>query len=148
MRIIDYYESEFIKIHIEEINKAEIIILNIKKNQPDENEWTGFLSAFRRYYEFRLSQLKQKYIMMVRAEELSLLPLKKIRDFIKILKDNENVIEYSAIYTVFIVNSKLIKQFLNFALSFYKNKKPIFFKTDYEAVYNDTINQIKQLNTN
>ena len=144
MKTIDYYESEFVKIHIEEINKAEIIILKIKKNAPTEEEWEDFLKVFRRYYEFRLSQLKQKYIMMVRVEEMSLLPLKKIKQFVKILKDNENVIQESAIYTVFIVNSSLVKQFLNFALTFYKNKKPVFFKTDYEAVYREIHNQITE----
>lgn len=144
MKIIDYYDSDFIKIHIEEINKAEIIILKIKKNEPTEEEWEQFLIAFRRYYEFRLKQMKQKYIMMVRVEEMSLLPLTKIKQFVKILKDNEEVIRECAIYTVFIVNSSLVKQFLNFALTFYKNKKPVFFKTDYEAVYREIHEEVSK----
>ena len=142
MKIIDYYDSEFIKIHIEEINKAEIIILKIKKNTPTEEEWEDILKVFRRYYEFRLSQLKQKYIMMVRVEEMSLLPLTKIKQFVKILKDNEEAIKECAIYTVFIVNSSLVKQFLNVALTIYKNKKPVLFKTDDEAIYREIHTEI------
>lgn len=144
MKLIDYYETEFIKIHIEEINNAEVIILKIKRNSPTEEEWANFLTVFRRYYEFRLTQLKHKYIMMVRVEELSLLSLSRIKQFVKILKDNEKVIQECAIYTVFIVNSSFVKQFLNFALTFYKNKKPIFFKTDYEEVYLEIHKQISK----
>ena len=144
MNTIDYYESEFVKIHIEEINKADIIILRIKKNESTQEEWDGFLEVFRSYYEVRLKQTKQKYIMMVRVEDMSMLSLTKIKQFVKILKDNEEIVKECAIYTVFIVNSSLVKQFLNFALTFYKNKKPVFFKTDYENVYKEIHNQITE----
>ena len=60
----------------------------------------------------------------------------------KILKDNENIIRECAIYTVFVVSSTLVKQFLNFALTLYQNKKPVFFKTNYEAVYKEIHDQI------
>jgi hypothetical protein len=144
MNTIDYYESEFVKIHIEEINKADIIILRIKKNESTQEEWDGFLEVFRSYYEVRLKQTKQKYIMMVRVEDMSMLSLTKIKQFVKILKDNEEIVKECAIYTVFIVNSSIVKQIFNFALTFYKNKKPVFFKTDYENVYKEIHNQITE----
>ena len=142
MNKIDYYDSEFIKIQIEVMNKAEIIILNIKKNAPTDDEWEDFLKIFRLYYEHRLKNLKQKYIMMVNVEEMSLLSLTRLKQFVKILKDNELIIQECAIYTVFVVSSSLVKQFLNFALTLYQNKKPVFFKTNYEAVYKEIHEQI------
>ena len=142
MKILDYYDSEFIKIHIEVINKAEVIIFNIKKSSPTDEEWANFLNIFRLYYEHRLQNLKHKYIMMVNVQEMSLLSLTKLKQFVKILKDNEEIIKECAIYTVFVVSSTLVKQFLNFALTIYKNKKPVFFKTDYDAVYKEIHEQI------
>lgn len=148
MKITEYYNSDFINIKIEVINKAEVIILNIKKNAPTDLEWDDFLHIFRLYYEHRLKNLRQKYIMMVNVQEMSLLSLTKIKQFVKILKDNEELIKQCAIYTVFVVSSSLVKQFLNFALTIYKNKKPVFFKTDYEAVYKEIHDQIAQEITN
>lgn len=148
MKIIEYYDTEFINIKIEVINKAEVIILNIKKSSPTEEEWEDFLKIFRLYYEHRLMNLKQKYIMMVNVEEMSLLSISKLKQFVKILKDNEQIIKECAIYTVFVVSSSLVKQFLNFALTIYKNKKPVFFKTNYEAVYKEIHEQIAQYLTN
>lgn len=148
MKILEYYDSEFINIKIEVINKAEVIILNIKKNAPTEEEWEDFLKIFRLYYEHRLMNLKQKYIMMVNVEEMSLLSVSKLKQFVKILKDNEQIIKECAIYTVFVVSSSLVKQFLNFALTLYQNKKPVFFKTNYEAVYKEIHDQIAQQITN
>lgn len=142
MKILDYYDSEFLKIHIEVINNAEVIILDIKKNEPTEEEWEDFLKIFRKYYEHRLQNLKQKYIMMVNIEQMSLLSLTKLKQFVRILKDNEDMIKECAIYTVFIVSSTLVKQFLNFALTIYKNKKPVFFKTNYDDVYIEIHEQI------
>ena len=142
MKILDYYDSDFIKIHIEVINKAEIIILNIKKSEPTDEEWLDFLKIFRRYYEHRLQNLKHKYIMMVNVEQMSLLSLIKIKQFVRILKENEEMIKVCAIYTVFVVSSPLVKQILNFALTIYKNKKPVFFKTNYETVYGEIHEQI------
>jgi len=142
MKILDYYDSDFLKIHIEVINNAEVIILDIKKNEPTEEEWEDFLKIFRKYYEHRLQNLKHKYIMMVNIEQMSLLSLTKLKQFVKILKDNEDMIKECAIYTVFIVSSTLVKQFLNFALTIYKNKKPVFFKTNYDNVYNEIHEQI------
>jgi hypothetical protein len=142
MKILNYYESDFLKIHIEVINKAEIVILNIKKKEPTEEEWLDFLKIFRKYYEYRLQNLRHKYIMMVNVEEMSFLSLTKLKQFVKILKDNEEMVKECAIYTVFIVRSTFVKQFLNFALTIYKNKKPVFFKTNYEAVYNEIHEQI------
>tara|TARA_Y100000741_G_C18257167_1_gene559398 strand:- start:990 stop:1439 length:450 start_codon:yes stop_codon:yes gene_type:complete len=144
MKILNYYDSDFIKINIEVINNAEIAILNIKKSSPTDNEWDNFLKIFRLYYEHRLQNLKQKYIMMVNVQEMSLLSLTKLKQFVKILKDNEEIIKECAIYTVFIVSSSLVKQFLNFALTIYKNKKPVFFKTDYDAVYKEIHEQIAE----
>lgn len=148
MKILDYYDSDFLKIHIEVINKAEVVILNIKKSAPTEEEWEDFLKIFRKYYEYRLQNLKHKYIMMVNVQEMSLLSLTKLKQFVKILKDNEDMIKECAIYTVFIVSSTLVKQFLNFALTIYKNKKPVFFKTNYDAVYNEIHEQIAKHITN
>ena len=148
MKILDYYDSDFIKIHIEVINKAEVAIFNIKKSAPTEDEWGEFLKIFRQYYDYRLQNLKHKYIMMVNVQEMSLLSLTKLKQFVKILKDNEEIIKECAIYTVFVVSSSLVKQFLNFALTIYKNKKPVFFKTDCEAVYKEIHDQIAQEITN
>ena len=142
MKILDYYDSDFVKIHIEVINKAEVIILNIKKSSPTDEEWANFLNIFRLYYEHRLQNLKHKYIMMVNVQEMSLLSLTKLKQFVKILRDNEEIIKECAIYTVFVVSSSLVKQFLNFALTIYKNKRPVFFKTDYDTVYKDIHEQI------
>ena len=142
MKIVDYYDSEFIKIKIEIINDAEVIILDIKKRTPTNDEWDNFLNIFRLYYELRLKNLKHKYIMMVNVQEMSLLSLTRLKQFVKILKDNEEIIKECAIYTVFVVSSSLVKQFLNFALTIYKNKKPVFFKTNYDAVYKEIHAQI------
>ena len=148
MKILDYYDSDFIKIHIEVINKAEVAIFNIKKSAPTEDEWGEFLKIFRQYYDYRLQNLKHKYIMMVNVQEMSLLSLTKLKQFVKILKDNEEIIKECAIYTVFVVSSSLVKQFLNFALTIYKNKKPVFFKTNYDAVYKEIHEQIAEHITN
>ena len=144
MKILEYFDSDFIKIHIEVINKAEIIILNIKKSAPTDDEWENFIKIFRLYYEHRLKNLKQKYIMMVNVQEMSLLSLSKLKQFVRILKDNEEIIRECAIYTVFVVSSSLVKQFLNFALTIYKNKKPVFFKTNYDDVYREIHEQISE----
>ena len=144
MKILEYYDSNFIKIHIEVINKAEVAIFNIKKSAPTECEWEEFLKLFRQYYEYRLQNLKHKYIMMVNVQEMSLLSLTKLKQFVKILKDNEEIIKECAIYTVFVVSSSLVKQFLNFALTIYKNKKPVYFKTDYNLVYKEIHEQISE----
>jgi len=144
MKILEYYDSDFIKIHIEVINKAEVAIFNIKKSAPTEGEWEEFLKIFRQYYEHRLQNLKHKYIMMVNVQEMSLLSLTKLKQFVKILKDNEKIIKECAIYTVFVVSSSIVKQFLNFALTIYKNKKPVFFKTNYDAVYKEIHEQITE----
>jgi hypothetical protein len=144
MKILDYYDSDFIKIHIEVINKAEVAIFNIKKSAPTEDEWGEFLKIFRQYYDYRLQNLKHKYIMMVNVQEMSLLSLTKLKQFVKILKDNEEIIKECAIYTVFVVSSSLVKQFLNFALTIYKNKKPVYFKTDYNLVYKEIHEQISE----
>ena len=56
---------------------------------------------------------------------------------------HKDVVKECAIYTVFIVASTLIKQFFNFALTFYQNQKPVFFKTDYDAVYKEIYNSLK-----
>ena len=95
MKILDYYDSDFLKIQIEVINTAEIIILHIKKNEPTDEEWDDFLKIFRKYYEHRLQNLKHKYIMMVNIEQMSLLSLTKLKQFVKILKDNRNTVHKS-----------------------------------------------------
>ena len=142
MRILDYYDSDFIKIHIEVINNAEVAILNIKKSKPTPDEWEDFLKVFRKYYEHRLKNLKHKYIMMVNVEQMSILSLTQIKQFVSILKDNEEMVKECAIYTVFVVSSPLVKQLFNFALTIYKNKRPVFFKTNYDVVYREIHEQI------
>ena len=92
-----------------------------------------------------LKEKQHKYIMIINVEHMSLLSISKIKEFVGILKAHEKLIEECCIYTVFIVSSSITKQFFNFALTFYKNKKPIFFKTNYQEVYLDIKAAINQL---
>lgn len=137
MSVINYHESDFMKINIEEIGKAEIVILNIKKPSPTTEEWAEFSQAFANYYNIRLKEKRHKYIMIINVENMSMLSIEKIKKFVKILKDNHELVKECCVYTVFIVGSIIVKQFFNFALTFYKNQKPVFFKTDYEKVYKE-----------
>ena len=143
MSLINYHDSNFVRINIEEIGKAEIVMLNIKKPSPTEEEWQLFSQAFANYYNIRLREKKHKYIMLINVENMSMLSIDKIKNFVKILKDNHDLVGECCVYTVFIVNSVIVKQFFNFALTFYKNQKPVFFKTDYEKVYNEIKDSVK-----
>ena len=71
-----------------------------------------------------------------------MLSIDKIKNFVNVLKNNQDLIEECCVYTVFVVGSYLVKQFFNFALTFYKNKKPVFFKTDFKQVYEEIQNAI------
>ena len=137
MKLINYHQNDFLDINIEEINKAEIVILKIKKEKPTDDEWESFSQAFKNYYNIRLREKKHKYIMIINVENMSMLSIDKIKSFVKVLKDNQDLIEECCVYTVFVVGSFLVKQFFNFALTFYKNKKPVFFKTNFNEVYDE-----------
>ena len=137
MELVKFHENDFMKINIEVVGKAEIVILNVKKPEPSKEEWEDFSKAFEDYYNHRLREKRHKYIMLINVENMSMLSIEKIKKFVKILKDNQDLIEECCVYTVFIVGSYLVKQFFNFALTFYKNKKPVFFKTNFDEVYKE-----------
>ena len=68
--------------------------------------------------------------------------LKKIKSFVKVLKDNQDLIEECCVYTVFVVGSYLVKQFFNFSkLLFIKKQKTVFFKTK----FNEKMKKLKML---
>ena len=137
MEVIKYHENAFLDINIEQMNNAEIVILKIKKEKPSNEEWESFSQAFKNYYNIRLREKRNKYIMIIDVENMSMLSIEKIKTFVKVLKENQDLIEECCVYTVFVVGSYLVKQFFNFALTFYKNKKPVFFKTDFNKVYEE-----------
>ena len=53
MELVKFHENDFMKINIEVVGKAEIVILNVKKPEPSKEEWEDFSKAFEDYYNHR-----------------------------------------------------------------------------------------------
>lgn len=137
-----YFENDFVQLVLNIFNNAELIIANIKKNEPTEEEWKEVLKNFENYYTEHLIQVKRKYIMILNVENLSLLPLGKIKDITNILKENKPLIKEYCQFTTLVVKSSLVKQILNLGLYLYKNEKPIFFENDFQKTYTSILEKI------
>ena len=129
--------SEYATFECEYENSAMIAIITLKKGSPTEDEWKSFTEGFRFFLEYLLVKNNYKYIMIVNANEGSVISRSKIKDITEILNKNEETILKSTIYTTIVIQSTIMKGLFNFFLKFYKNKRPVLFDTDYEKVYNN-----------
>jgi hypothetical protein len=133
-------ETSFFRVNIEDFNHFKLISFIIKKEKPTEEEWNNFITHTKMFYR----DMAEKYVLICELSELGFIGIKKIREYVGILKSYPENIENYTIETIVILDSSVMKSLIKMVLGIYPPRRPYRIENDYDVVYDG----IKKLITN
>tara|TARA_Y100000992_G_C20934678_1_gene336133 strand:+ start:85 stop:549 length:465 start_codon:yes stop_codon:yes gene_type:complete len=118
--------NSFINLSIVEGPNYNILYFVVLDSQPTPLSWEEFIKKFRLKID-ELNKNEKPYAFLLDIRKLGMLGIKRIKDFIKVLTDNEKNIEEKVICSTVILEGRAVKALCGIFLTFYKTKKPLHF---------------------
>ena len=118
--------NSFINLSVVEGPKYDILYFVVLESQPTPLCWEEFIKNFRLKID-ELNANNKKYAFLLDIRKLGMIGVSKIKDFIKVLTDNEGNIEEKVICSTVILEGRAVKALCGIFLTFYKTRKPLHF---------------------
>ena len=118
--------SGFVSLSVVENTKYKVLFLNILNSNPTPLQWEDFKCKFINAIN-TIEKSEQKFAFLFNVKNLGIISIKKVKEFIDILKKFENCIDNQLMCTTLIIEARAVKLICGLFLTFYKTKKPLFF---------------------